>query len=86
MLAVPDSLGGIPGVEAEAVNIHRHAAVRAVWLERDDADPPGDLPPLPKSWPDRYRRLAAGHATDIPSYRAAVGQVTQLWLTMFPRE
>lgn len=129
MLAVPNSLAfaGIPAVEAEAVNIYRHAAekfhgmlrdfgdrensrvrdlvdltillehgllvpertavaIRTVWLERDNAEPPGDFPPLPESWPDRYRRLAAGHATDLPPYLGAVGQVTQLWLTMFPRE
>jgi hypothetical protein len=61
------------------------AAVRTVWRERNDAMPPYDLPPLPESWPDRYRRLVAGHAIDIPPYLAAVAHVTRLWTLMFPR-
>lgn len=128
-LAIPSSLAfaGIPAVEVEAVDIHRHAAekfhgmlrdfgerensrvrdladltillehgllvpeqtaaaVRSVWLERNNTDPPGDLPQLPESWPDRYRRLAASHGTEIPPYLEAVAHVTQLWLNMFPSE
>ncbi|MBM7789344.1 nucleotidyl transferase AbiEii/AbiGii toxin family protein [Tenggerimyces flavus] len=127
-LALPNSLAfaGVPAVEVEAVDLHRHAAekfhgmlrdfgdretsrvrdlvdltillehgllvpertaaaVRAVWRERNNAEPPDDLPPLPESWPDRYQRLAASHALDIPPYTAAVAQVTQLWLHLFPR-
>jgi hypothetical protein len=126
-LAIPNSLAfaGIPAVEVEAVDIHRHAAekfhgmlrdfgerensrvrdlvdltillehgllvtertaaaVRTVWLERNNTEPPDGLPPLPESWPDRYQRLAASHAVDIPPYRAAVARVTRLWLDMFP--
>ena len=128
-LVIPNSLAfaGIPTVEVEAIDIHRHAAekfhgmlrdfgerensrvrdlvdltillehdllepvqtaaaVRSVWLERDNTEPPGNLPQLPESWPDRYRRLAASHGIEIPPYIAAVATVTQLWRTMFPRE
>ncbi|WP_211304650.1 nucleotidyl transferase AbiEii/AbiGii toxin family protein [Umezawaea tangerina] len=126
-LAIPNSLAfaGVPAVEVEAVDIHRHAAekfhgmlrdfgerensrvrdlvdlvillehglvvpertataVRTVWLERDSTEPPDELPPLPESWPDRYRRLAASHDMDFPPYSSAVAHVTQLWLHMFP--
>ncbi|HKR48967.1 MAG TPA: nucleotidyl transferase AbiEii/AbiGii toxin family protein [Pseudonocardiaceae bacterium] len=62
------------------------AAVRSVWLERNNTEPPDDLPQLPESWPDRYQRLAASQGIEIPPYVAAVANVTQLWLTMFPRE
>ncbi|MQA64005.1 MAG: nucleotidyl transferase AbiEii/AbiGii toxin family protein, partial [Actinophytocola sp.] len=31
-------------------------------------------------------RLAASHGIEIPPYVAAVTAVTQLWLTMLPRE
>jgi hypothetical protein len=62
------------------------AAVRTVWLERDNAEPPDDLPPLPESWPDRYQRLAASHDIDIPPYPAATALVTDFWLTMLHRE
>ncbi len=128
-LAIPSSLAfaGIPAVEVEAVDIHRHAAekfhgmlrdfgerensrvrdlvdltillehgllvpkqtaaaVRSVWLERNNTEPPDDLPQLPESWPDRYQRLAASHGIEIPPYLAAVAHLTQLWLNMFPRE
>lgn len=61
-------------------------AVRTVWLERDNTEPPDDLPPMPESWPDRYQRLAASHDFGLPSYLAAVALVTQLWGDMFPRE
>jgi hypothetical protein len=127
-LAIPSSLAfaGIPAVDVEAVDIHRHAAekfhgmlrdfgerensrvrdlvdltillehgllvpeqtaaaVRSVWLERNNTRPPDDLPQLPESWPDRYQRLAASHGIQIPPYFAAVAQVTQLWLNMFRR-
>jgi hypothetical protein len=113
-LAVPNSLAfaGIPAIEVDAIDIHRHAAekfhgmlrdfgdrensrvrdlvdltilldhdllepeqtaaaVRTVWLERNHAEPPHDLPPLPESWPDRYQRLATSHDIDIPPYPAA---------------
>jgi len=126
---MPSSLAfaGIPTVEIEAVDIHRHAAekfhgmlrdfgerensrvrdlvdltillehdllvpeqtaaaVRSVWLERNNTEPPDDLPRLPESWPDRYQRLAASQGMEIPPYVAAVANVTQLWLTMFCRE
>lgn len=125
-LAIPNSLAfaGVPTVEVEAVDIHRHAAekfhgmfrdfgerensrvrdlidltilldhgllvpertaaaVRTVWLERNNAEPPEDFPPLPESWSDRYQRFAAGHAVDIPTYRTAVAHVAQLWLQMW---
>jgi len=128
-LAIPSSLAfaGIPTVEVEAVDIHRHAAekfhgmlrdfgerensrvrdlvdltillehdllepaqmaaaVRSVWLERNNTEPPGNLPRLPESWPDRYRRLAASQGIEIPPYVASVATVTQLWRTMFPRQ
>jgi len=128
-LAIPNSLAfaGIPTVEVEAVDIHRHAAekfhgmlrdfgerensrvrdlvdltillehdllvpeqtaaaVRSVWLERNNTEPPNDVPQLPESWPDRYQRLAASDGIEIPPFLAAVDNVTQLWLTMFPRK
>lgn len=128
-LAIPNSLAfaGIPTVEVEAVDIHRHAAekfhgmlrdfgerensrvrdlvdlailiehdllepeqtaaaIRSVWLERNNTAPPDNLPRLPESWPDRYQRLAASHGIEIPPYIGAVATVTKLWLTMFPRE
>lgn len=62
------------------------AAVQTVWLERNNTQPPHDLPPLPESWPDRYQRLAANHDIDIPPYPAAVAQVTQLWHHMLTHE
>lgn len=126
-LAVPNSLAfaGIPTVEVEAVDIHRHAAekfhgmlrdygerensrvrdlvdltillghdllvpeltaaaVRSVWLERNNTEPPDRLR-LPESWPDRYQRLAANHGMGMPPYDTAVAMVSQLWLVMFPR-
>nr|WP_231949780.1 hypothetical protein [Alloactinosynnema sp. L-07] len=62
----------------------RQPQSESVWLERNDTEPPDDLPQLPESWPDRYQRLAAGHSTEIPPYLEAVAHVTQLWLNMFP--
>ncbi|GAA2332916.1 hypothetical protein GCM10009854_05370 [Saccharopolyspora halophila] len=60
------------------------ATTRTVWLERDNADPPVDLPTLPETWPPRYEQLISNHKIDIPPYPEAVAQVSQLWGRMFP--
>jgi hypothetical protein len=61
-------------------------AARTVWAERDTAEPPLDLPPLPPSWPDRYEQLAADHDVDAYTFPLAVGRVLGLWSQMFPNE
>lgn len=128
-LTIPSSMAfaGVPRVDVEAIDVHRHAAeklhgmlrdfgerensrvrdlvdltillqhdlirpeqvaaaVRAVWLERTDADPPADLPQLPESWSDRYHRLAVSQGIELPPYVAATAAVRQLWRSMFSRE
>jgi len=62
------------------------AAVRWVWDERDALAPPATLPPLPQSWPDRYRRLAADHDLHARSFATAVALVRRLWADMFPTQ
>jgi hypothetical protein len=128
-LPLPNSLGfaGIPTIEIEIVDVHRHAAekfhamtrdhgdrensrvrdlldvviliehrllapavvataVRAVWAERNTAEPPRRLPPFPLSWPDRYEQLAENHDVDADTFSQAVTLVRDLWAQMFPNE
>ena len=55
------------------------AAREQVWAERDGADPPAVLPPLPGSWHGRYERLAADHVVEATSFPAAVAVASRLW-------
>lgn len=59
------------------------SAVQAVWSERAST-PPSVLPPLPKSWPGRYERLAAEHHLEANTFPDAVAVVATLWSKMFP--
>lgn len=59
-------------------------ATRQVWNEREGVAPPAALPPLPRSWPERYERLAAEHRLTTDRFPAAVGRVSELWDQMFP--
>ncbi|BCZ24741.1 nucleotidyl transferase AbiEii/AbiGii toxin family protein [Mycobacterium senriense] len=59
-------------------------AARAVWAERDAADPPSQLPPFPSSWPHRYEELAADYDVDARTFPRGAGLVQALWIQMFP--
>lgn len=59
-------------------------AARAVWAERNAAEPPDDIPPLPSSWPNRYERLADEYDVDAQSFPKAAALVRRLWAEMFP--
>jgi predicted nucleotidyltransferase component of viral defense system len=59
-------------------------AIRRVWAERDGADPPAALPPLPQSWPARYERLAAEHGAVTPTFADADRVIRDTWDRMFP--
>jgi predicted nucleotidyltransferase component of viral defense system len=48
------------------------AAAERVWAERDGAQPPPALPPLPGAWPDRYEVLAAEHRLRAATFAEAV--------------
>lgn len=61
------------------------ATTRTVWIERENAEPPVDLPTLPETWPSRYEQLVSNHKINIPPYPEAVAQVSQLWGRMFSR-
>jgi hypothetical protein len=129
LLPLPNSLdfAGIPTIEVEIVDVHRHAAekfhamtrdygdrensrvrdlldlviliehemltpsvvaiaARAVWAERNAADPPRELPPFPSSWPERYERLAEEYDVAAQNFPKAVALVRGLWPEMFPNE
>ena len=58
-------------------------AARRVWAERDGADPPAALPPLPESWPARYERLAADHGGVTPTFADADRLIRDTWGRMF---
>lgn len=58
------------------------SAVRQVWAERENAEPPETLPPLPESWPDRYERLVAEYDIKARTFSAALDLVDELWYTM----
>lgn len=53
-------------------------AIRHVWVERDAAPPPFELPPLPETWPPRYERMAAEHDLVTKDFAAAVTVVAAL--------
>ncbi len=61
-------------------------AARAVWIERDAAEPPREMPPFPSSWPERYERLADEYDVDAQSFSKAVALVRGLWTEMFPNQ
>ncbi|HEY2041362.1 MAG TPA: nucleotidyl transferase AbiEii/AbiGii toxin family protein [Jatrophihabitans sp.] len=46
-------------------------SAREVWAERDGADPPRQLPPLPVSWPARYVLLAGGYDVEARTLPAS---------------
>jgi hypothetical protein len=128
-LSLPNSLdfAGIPSIEVEIIDVHRHAAekfhamtrdfgarensrvrdlldlvilienellspeaaadaTRAVWSERNGADPPGQLPALPSSWPARYDLLAADYDVEARTFQQAAALVEDMWSRMFPNE
>lgn len=60
-------------------------AARAVWAERDATAPPGQLPPFPSSWPQRYDELATAYDIDAQTFRAAARLVENLWTQMFSK-
>jgi hypothetical protein len=55
------------------------SAVRQVWAEREDTDPPGQSPEFPASWPDRYEDEATKVGLETLSFPDAVSVVTALW-------
>ncbi|HEX9682440.1 MAG TPA: nucleotidyl transferase AbiEii/AbiGii toxin family protein [Acidimicrobiales bacterium] len=57
-----------------------------VWAERDGADPPAVLPPLPATWPARYERLADDHDLTTTTFADAVTAVERLWTRLFPTQ
>ena len=61
-------------------------AVRRVWKERGDLEPPATLPTLPSNWLGRYERLTAEHKVEAISFPAAVSTVAAIWTEMFPTE
>lgn len=60
------------------------SACEKVWSERDGASPPEVLPTLPKSWPERYERMASEYDIEAQSFSAAYTLVRDLWAAMFP--
>lgn len=54
-------------------------AVQNVWRERDDRDPPRELPELPASWPQRYAALAEGLDVDATNFATAYALVAGYW-------
>lgn len=57
-------------------------AIRRVWNERENSDPPEELPTLPVSWPTRYEQLVEGDHVAAKTYEAATQTLTQLWTDM----
>ncbi len=55
-----------------------------VFAERDGAQPPTQLPPLPEGWALRYDGVVMGSETSSRMYDRAVELVQQLWAEMFP--
>lgn len=62
------------------------AGIRQVWIERDESDPPDELPPFPTSWPDRYEAMAEDHSLSTTTFDDAVISVSTLWVEMFTTE
>lgn len=54
-------------------------AVRNVWDERNQTAPPAAFPDLPKSWRDRYERMAVDAALENATFPAALVLVRTLW-------
>lgn len=55
------------------------SAVRRVWKEREDTDPPGQPPEFPASWPARYEDEAAKLGLETRSFPDAISVITALW-------
>ncbi len=67
-------------VEHDLISPHGLAdPVVQVWSERDGADPPDRVPPLPSSWPPRYERMAAENELGVRSFTDAVAMIEHLW-------
>jgi hypothetical protein len=62
------------------------ARTNDVWSEREQSNPPPDLPPLPESWANRYGRLTEQLDIDTRSYQSAVAKVLDLWRAMYPND
>lgn len=58
---------------------------RQVWRERNDTDPPSELPTFPESWPARYEAIATDHGFTV-SFPEATAIVARLWADLFPTE
>lgn len=58
-------------------------AVRQVWAERDNAEPPATMPPLPETWPERYERLVTDQDIQAGTFDVATELVQDLWIRMF---
>lgn len=54
-------------------------ASRAVWRERNDADPPTSLPALPRSWADRYQSMAIDVGLETTDFSTACAVATAIW-------
>jgi predicted nucleotidyltransferase component of viral defense system len=55
------------------------SAVRQVWTERENSDPPDRPPEFPASWPGRYEEEAANLGLETLSFRDAVSVIAALW-------
>ena len=56
------------------------AAVDRVWRERNAADAPMAIPPLPDSWPARYEQLAIDNDLASQTFADAVMLISRFWI------
>lgn len=57
------------------------AQARAVWSERETADPQAVPPALPASWPERYQRIADEHGLTT-TFTEATALYEALWMAL----
>lgn len=60
------------------------ARTNDVWNEREQHNPPPDLPPLPESWAIRYGPRTEQLDIETRLYQSAVARVLDLWRAMYP--
>lgn len=61
-------------------------AARAVWRERDQTEPPDQLPRLPQSWSRRYEQLAEEGDIETQTFFEAERRVAELWNLLWLNE